>query len=596
MYEHKMKFNTSIHLVIFCIITMSLAQLYGQIDSDYNIDYKGDNLPFKKIKTEFTTTESAQNYLTELKKELNRQGYLSASFDSIQIEKNKITTNFHLGQLYTLNELSFNENDDQLSKFVKSGLRGNADLISSYTLEKIRGNYLRELENSGYPFASVTFDSLSIDDNKFNVNLSTQRGPLIKFDTLSNAYKNKVSIGYLKGFTGIFPGRPYDESKIRTLDAKLREIPFLQMEKPSEVYFKNDEAKINLFLKAKKVNRFDFLLGVLPNSNVTGKVLITGEAKVKLLNPFGTGKKLNINWRRLKPQSQDLNLYFDYPYIAASPLGADVAFTLNKRDTSYININYNIGINYQLRPAEKVSLFVENEQSLLLSVDSNRIKQTKQLPSVLDSRNTLFGLAYTNENLDYLYNPRKGYRFTLSAFAGNKKIKPSDLITTISDPTFEFGNIYESVETNSIKWGFAWRAEYFQPIGQRQTFQFKVSGKTQQNNSLLENELYRIGGTKNLRGFDEELFLVSTYNILTSEYRFLTGQNAYFSLFIDFGLLHSKTKDEVSRLDFPLGFGTGINLETKAGIFGINYALGRSNEIPFQFRSAKIHFGYVNVF
>jgi hypothetical protein len=48
--------------------------------------------------------------------------------------------------------------------------------------------------------------------------------------------------------------------------------------------------------------------------------------------------------------------------------------------------------------------------------------------------------------------------------------------------------------------------------------------------------------------------------------------------------------------DTPFGFGAGISFETKAGIFSINYALGKQFNNPIELRSGKIHFGIVNYF
>jgi hypothetical protein len=45
-----------------------------------------------------------------------------------------------------------------------------------------------------------------------------------------------------------------------------------------------------------------------------------------------------------------------------------------------------------------------------------------------------------------------------------------------------------------------------------------------------------------------------------------------------------------------LGFGAGLNFETRAGIFAFNYALGKKNQNPIDFRAGKIHFGYISIF
>ena len=39
-----------------------------------------------------------------------------------------------------------------------------------------------------------------------------------------------------------------------------------------------------VYLRDKKASRFDFLLGILPNNEITGRVLITGEILLNLLS------------------------------------------------------------------------------------------------------------------------------------------------------------------------------------------------------------------------------------------------------------------------------------------------------------------------
>jgi hypothetical protein len=48
--------------------------------------------------------------------------------------------------------------------------------------------------------------------------------------------------------------------------------------------------------------------------------------------------------------------------------------------------------------------------------------------------------------------------------------------------------------------------------------------------------------------------------------------------------------------DYPLGFGAGINMQTRAGIFSLNYALGKQFDNPINVGNAKIHIGYINRF
>ena len=49
-------------------------------------------------------------------------------------------------------------------------------------------------------------------------------------------------------------------------------------------------------------------------------------------------------------------------------------------------------------------------------------------------------------------------------------------------------------------------------------------------------------------------------------------------------------------IDRPFGVGAGISFDTRAGIFSLNYAIGKQFNNPIDFKTAKIHFGFVSVF
>ena len=116
------------------------------------------------------------------------------------------------------------------------------------------------------------------------------------------------------------------------------------------------------------------------------------------------------------------------------------------------------------------------------------------------------------------------------------------------------------------------------------------------DSTIFENELFRIGGLNTLRGFDEESIFASGYSIVTLEFRYLLEQNSYLYVFTNDAWYENKSSSASIREDIPYGFGAGISFETNAGIFSINYALGAQNGQTPLLKSAKIHFGFVNIF
>jgi hypothetical protein len=92
---------------------------------------------------------------------------------------------------------------------------------------------------------------------------------------------------------------------------------------------------------------------------------------------------------------------------------------------------------------------------------------------------------------------------------------------------------------------------------------------------------------RTLRGIDEETIFAQRWSVATVEYRFLPEENTAFYIFYDQAFYEN---------DQPFGFGTGINFQTKSGIFTFNYALGQQFENPILIRNGKISFGFRNIF
>ncbi|MBL0317529.1 MAG: hypothetical protein IPP69_17895 [Flavobacteriales bacterium] len=113
--------------------------------------------------------------------------------------------------------------------------------------------------------------------------------------------------------------------------------------------------------------------------------------------------------------------------------------------------------------------------------------------------------------------------------------------------------------------------------------------------SIYENEMNRIGGLRTIRGIDEESLNTSSYLIGTIEYRLLYEENSALYLFADQGWYEKKSTNSFVT-DTPIGFGAGVNFETKAGIFTLNYAIGQQFDNPILVRNAKVSFGFRNVF
>lgn len=566
---------------------MSMSCAYAQ--SIHLLINKEDSTFKLKSKQFFKNEKEAKQFLKITQNSLIRKGYLEASFDSVTKRNDTLFAFFHSGKKHDI-KIPATEISKKKSKKIN-----HSDIFESeITKEKI----IQDFENNGYPFAKIVSDSVVLTDSSLRIKYAIDKGNLITVDSFLNHGTSKLTKGFIQNYILIKSKQPYNESKIRNIDLLLQKLPYATIKQPTSIIFRDNKADIHLYLDKRKVNSFDFLIGFLPGSN-NGKILITGEAKIHLQNAFKRGEEIYLEWRKLQRQSQLLDVRFNYPFLLNAPIGINFNFKLEKRDSSSLDLAWQLGLPYITSSNNYIKGFYKYFQTIILNADTTFAKLNKKLPSNLDAVYNQYGMQAYYEKLDYLFNPQKGYELQLSGSIGTKKIKPNNQITTLQDGSgnFDYATLYDSIKRKSIKGDLFWMGNYYLPLGKKKKhiLKFGLNGGAVFNRNLLKNELLRIGGSRLLRGFDEQSIYASAYNIATLEYRMMIMRNSYFFLFMDAAYVHRKFNNTVFQ-DFPFGFGAGITFGTKIGIFGLTYALGQQKYKSIDFRNSKIHFGYVVTF
>jgi outer membrane translocation and assembly module TamA len=562
-----------------CAYAQSIHLLINKEDSTFKL----------KSKQFFKNEKEAKQFLKITQNSLIRKGYLEASFDSVTKRNDTLFAFFHSGKKHDI-KIPATEISKKKSKKIN-----HSDIFESeITKEKI----IQDFENNGYPFAKIVSDSVVLTDSSLRIKYAIDKGNLITVDSFLNHGTSKLTKGFIQNYILIKSKQPYNESKIRNIDLLLQKLPYATIKQPTSIIFRDNKADIHLYLDKRKVNSFDFLIGFLPGSN-NGKILITGEAKIHLQNAFKRGEEIYLEWRKLQRQSQLLDVRFNYPFLLNAPIGINFNFKLEKRDSSSLDLAWQLGLPYITSSNNYIKGFYKYFQTIILNADTTFAKLNKKLPSNLDAVYNQYGMQAYYEKLDYLFNPQKGYELQLSGSIGTKKIKPNNQITTLQDGSgnFDYATLYDSIKRKSIKGDLFWMGNYYLPLGKKKKhiLKFGLNGGAVFNRNLLKNELLRIGGSRLLRGFDEQSIYASAYNMATLEYRMMIMRNSYFFLFMDAAYVHRKFNNTVFQ-DFPFGFGAGITFGTKIGIFGLTYALGQQKYKSIDFRNSKIHFGYVVTF
>jgi hypothetical protein len=341
----------------------------------------------------------------------------------------------------------------------------------------------------------------------------------------------------------------------------------------------------------------DGIIGFAPNSQLNNKLVITGEANLRLLNILGSGKELGINYRSFLNNSQDLKVRFMWPYILRTNIAFGYGLDLLKFDTSFLDVKNEFTFQYRFTGTDYFKVFYNLQTTALLTVDTNAIKATRQLPTSSDIRYDQYGSGFRISRYDYFLNPRKGYSIEFNGGAGVKQVLRNNAINNLrlTGSNGESYSLYDSVRLRYVQYSLSLNAELYVPLFSRAAVRWQVMAAHLESENIFFNELFRIGGIRTLKGFDEQSMFASSYAIINTELRYLLQQNSNFILFWNGAWYRNSSRTPVLS-DKPYGFGAGLNFETDAGIFSVYYAVGSQMNNPVELDKARIHFGFVNYF
>jgi outer membrane protein assembly factor BamA len=560
------------------------------------------NFPQIGLKTIFENKDTASKYVGKIEKLLFSKGFPAASVDSVFYDSTSVKVKLYLGEKYQWAEISVDSIDKKVldeTGWAKNHFKGKGFNFQQLQLQKER--MVENYENNGYPFAEVFLKNVEIEKHKIKAELRVNKGPLYHIDSIRVYGKAKIKNSFLQHYLGIFNGSIYDNAKLQKISNLIQQLPFLQQQQEWNVSMLGTGATLNLYLEPKRSSQINVLVGFVPANTVSGKAQITADVHLDLKNSFGSGENILLNWQQLQPQSPRLNLAYSLPYIFNSNFGFHISFDLLKKDSSYLQLNGILGLQYIISANKSLDIFYQSEQDFLLSggVDTNQIILTRTLPPNIDVSSGNIGLGYHFVNTNYRLNPRKGNELDITATAGIKKISKNNDIVNLKDPSntgFDFSSLYDSLKPKTYRFKIVASAAHYFPLGKESTFKTAANIGLLQSPQNFQNELFRIGGYQLLRGFDEESIYANKYAVFTAEYRYLVGINSFFFGFSDLGFTQTKFNTADYSNHFISG-GIGLEFETKFGLLNLSYAVGKRNDVKFDIRnSSKIHFGYINYF
>jgi hypothetical protein len=534
-------------LPIFFILTINL---FSQI----NIEIIENNHINKVllVKDSISVYQSLYKYLQVY----NSKGYLSAGFDSVIYNSENVKAYLKKGLQFYLSKI--NIITDEKIHFNTKKFENKPVNIKSIELE-IEKNLIK-FENSGYPFAEIKIENIVIKKNTLTIDIIIRKNNLILFDSIFFEKKVRVSPKFLQKYLNIDNKTEYSEQIFKNIDNKIDNLAFLKTNNPSEVEFHKSTADIYLYLSNQNANEISGFVGF---TNANNHFSLIGQANLKLVNLMKTADIIYFNWQKTELLSQNLDFNFSVPYIFFTNLGISNELKIEKFDTSYVQILEKPIVSYYFSGMNKISTFINYERSIVFDTTTNNI----------DFMNVMYGFSLNIEQIKNKINPSKGYSFEFNLSSGK---------TTLIDSNINKINVLNIIQL-------------FIPINHKFVLYLKNFSNIIIGNTYYNNELFNFGGSKNMRGFDENYFASTLMFLNTLEIRYLFEKKSNFFLFADYTIYEHKTKISY-YWNHPFGIGAGINLATKAGIIIFTYAIGKEDNSNFFFKNSKIHFGFKTIF
>lgn len=526
------------------------------------------------IVTSISFAQNTNNSLFQQKKVI-QDSLIKSGFWEAEV-KIDAESNFHIqkGRPYYWQSIKVYE-DKMLTNisFVNKleGEIANQFFLNSKLKEYIRINYHR----NGYPLAKASLVIDNLSDNQIDAKVYIILQNFISYDSLDlRGDSQSINQSYLSSLLNLKYNQPFDIKSYNNISDVIRRLDFMSLASSPELGFANNKAKIGLHLKKQTAKQFDAIIGLVPEGSRTN---LTGQVNARLRNLFKRGVEMDFFWQKYSANSQFLNTRIHQMYAFNSPLGINFGFELLQEDSTFLQTDLQIGTQYPLWKSLNIGVsFQRLNSNVLRSFSEVEVSNSNPLRS--SSVNAILMNADWKKPLTY---PQlKDYIFTqLNLSFGNKQISNYSALPE------SWQNVPEN--SNTISGGFKLHLQ--KVLAKRFLIEAIPQYRAIQNPALSQNDLIRLGGLQNLRGFDRNFFYTRYYGLINLNYRYFLDQKSSFFLLTDFSRLQS-------NIGWVYAMGAGLDIKSQNGWFRIIYALGQEAGNMPDFSQGKVHFGYIAVF
>jgi len=542
------------YLYILLFLGVSLS-IYSQENktlliegSDSNSNIIIEQIGYAK---ELTHDSIYHKHIRILREKLDQLGFIHNEIDSTH--KNDSTYYLKLRFNESIKKITLkNDNLEALVENLEYETTNTNSIVLQFNnlanfLEEVVNYYL----NNGFPFIQVSLKTIRKEHESLSANLEINKNEQRTIDNIIVKGYVEFPVSFINQQFGIHKKDPFSKKKITQISDHVLANKFVSEIKKPEVLFSNDSTSLFMYLKREKSNFFDGLVG-FSTSAENNKVQFYGNVDFRIQNSLNQGESLQLKWLAAQNQSQSLKLSLEAPFILNTGFDVGYNFGIHKQDTTFVATTHLIKTDYQLSSHHKLGFVLETENS---NTTSNQTT-----PNIANYSAFFYGVSYT------LSRPNRHPIFDKKLFISSQVSKG------------ERDDIHQNKVANYV--------QYLLNISKNHNILIENTTELLISENYLENELFRIGGSSSIRGFDENSFFSDKYSYINTAYNYLLDDASYLSILADLGFLKNNID---SSLLTTYSFGIGFAQQTKIGLLGVQYFVGNTNKNSFDFSNSKLH-------
>lgn len=544
------------------IIALGISSIVRSQDVILNIETESDSI--NKTETlKFSSFNEAELVLNQKVDSLQKKGYPFLN-ENRKIENNQIDVSIELNQ--KIDSILISLKEEHLELIPKQLLTSGHNKVSiSYSeIDNFFSYIIQELKNKGYPFGNARLANIEI------ANRNTIKAD-VKIETTEQRTINKINIRgysslsekYLARYSNLRTGNVFIEEEIQDKTDQLNNIPFLKVKKPTDVLFKKDSTELFVYLEKVNSNSFDGFLGF--GNSEENNFQLNGYINMVLLNNLNFGERLGIIYKNDGFGQQTFNGDISLPFIFKTPLSLEAGLRIFRRDSSFSNSSQALNLSYQLN--EKLNLQGGVEFTNSTSLES---KETISSKKVVDFSSTFYELGLNFLQLSSRQGFDENTFFNINLGLGKR----------------------EGLNTEK-QYKLSLTGQHQIDLNDRNKIYLNFNSQVLISETYLNNELFRFGGFNSIRGFVENSLIANRYVVLQTEYRYLLDANLFTNTVLDLGNYENKLTGINENI---LGYGVGLGLKSKAGIFRLVLANAISKTQQTSFSNSKIHISFTSFF